>query len=163
MPRKIVLGIGGMGTSTHFEVTGANFSLDRHFPLTSFYTWTWIKGGQGEESQKDYDVLVFTLTRFGLVVPPVCSWFGLFMTALPVQPIPPCSPYPDSSLHSPWEKGRSKTNRETNKCICYLCENHGFKIDITPSHCLAHVWDSLPRHTALFSGQIWPNLMRLWT
>ena len=41
-----------------------------------------MKGGQGEESQKDYDVLVFTLTRFGLVVPPVCSWFGLFITAL---------------------------------------------------------------------------------
>ena len=38
VPRKIVLGIEGMGTSTHFEVTGANFSLDRHFPLTSFYT-----------------------------------------------------------------------------------------------------------------------------
>ena len=34
VPRKIILGIGGMGTSTHFEVTGANFSLDRHFPLT---------------------------------------------------------------------------------------------------------------------------------
>ena len=36
VPRKIILGIGGMGTSTHFEVTGANFSLDRHFPLTSY-------------------------------------------------------------------------------------------------------------------------------